>query len=95
MKSTQIGLGIIALGLAAFAIGDCYFAGSLRFLKLDTNPKISVNGAAVPGELLVGQTTAVVTVRDTDKAHSYQLFFEGDTDFTGDMGSLVDCGAWA
>jgi hypothetical protein len=41
-----------------------------------------------------GGTTAVVTTRQAGKNHSYQLFFEGDTDATGDMGFVADCRPW-
>jgi hypothetical protein len=84
----------ILLALVVLALGYGYFSGRVLFLSADTNAKIDVNGAPVPGEMLVGRATAVITTREAGKHHSYQLFFEGDTDSTGDMGFVVDCGAW-
>ena len=83
-----------AVGFVVFVLGYCYFSDRLGFLTLNIHAKIEVNGATVPGEILEGRTTALVTTRESGKSHSYRLFFEGDTDFTGDMGFVVDCGPW-
>ena len=71
-----------------------YSSGKTSFLVLNRRATIGVNGALVQGELLEGHTAAITTIRDAGKKHSYALFFEGDTDFTGDMGFVVDCGEW-
>jgi hypothetical protein len=94
MKRRLLLLTAVGLGLVALGFGYCYFSGRLGFLKLDTHGRIAVNGVLVQGEILLGRTTAVVTTRQTGKLHSYQLFFTGDTDFTGNMGFVADCGAW-
>lgn len=70
------------------------YSGRIAFLTLDRSLTIQVNGTVVPGEILSNKVTAIVTRRDAGKRHSYQLFFEGDTDSTGDMGSVVDCHDW-
>ncbi len=56
--------------------------------------KVAVNGAPVEWEVLVGRTTAVITIREAGTRHSYQLIFADDTDFIGNMGFVVDCDAW-
>ena len=84
----------VVLALVSLAFGYCYVSGQVLLLSSDIHAKIELNGALVPGEILVGRTTAVVTVRETGKRHSYQLFFAGDTDLAGNMGFVVDCGAW-
>ena len=71
-----------------------YLSGRLRFLILNRHASIELNGTPVQGEILNGRTNALVTIREAGKDHSYQLFFEGDTDFTGDMGSVADCDPW-
>jgi len=70
------------------------FSGSVAYLTLDRRLTIEVNGTPVEGEILSNRITAIVTRRDAGKKHSYQLLFEGDIDFTGDMGSVVDCHEW-
>jgi len=44
--------------------------------------------------VLEGSLTTIVTRRDAGKAHSYRLFFEGDTDSTGGTGFVIDCHTW-
>ena len=83
-----------AIGSVVLILGYCYFSGRLRFLTLNTHAKIELNGVRVRGEILEGHTTALVTTREAGKRHSCKLFFEGDTDLTGDMGFVVDCGPW-
>jgi hypothetical protein len=56
--------------------------------------RIEVDGVPVEGEILGNRFSAIVTRRDAGKKHSYQLFYEGDVDFTGDMGSVADCHQW-
>jgi len=48
----------------------------------------------VEGELLGNRFSAIVTIRDMGKKHSYQLLYAGDVDKTGDMGQVVDCRQW-
>ncbi len=94
MKTRLFLLLAVAMGLAFLFLGYRYVSGRLRFLTLDLHAKIEMNGTPVQGEILVGRGSALVTTREPGKAHSYQLFFEGDTDFTGDMGFVVDCSPW-
>lgn len=79
---------------AAIAVAWLGFSGKVSYLALDKHLTIEVNGMPVQGEILRNRFTAIVTRRDEGKQHSYQLLFEGDTDFTGDMGSVVDCHEW-
>jgi hypothetical protein len=94
MKKKWLLLGALAMVLLALSLAYVHFSGRLSFLTLNTQATIELNGAPVQGEMLDGRTTAVVTIREAGMRHSYQLFFEGDTDFTGDMGFVVDCGPW-
>ena len=94
MKQKWLFLAAFALLLIVVVFGFLFFSGRLAFLTLNTRAKIEVNGAPINGELLEGRATAIVTTRGSGKSHSYRLFFEGDTDFTGDMGSVVDCNQW-
>lgn len=94
MKTRLLLFVAAATGLLVLVLGYCYFSGRLRFLTLNIHARIELNGAPVQGEILVGQGSALVTTREPGKAHSYQLFFEGDTDFTEDMGFVVDCSPW-
>lgn len=93
MKPRLLSALAILVVLVVFAFGYGYFSGRVLLLRADTHTKIEVNGALVPGEMLVGRATAIITTRE-GRHHSYQLFFEGDTDSTGDMGFVVDCGTW-
>ena len=96
MKTRWFFFGAFALGLVALGLGYCYTSGRLEFLTLDNHAKIDLNGAPVQGHFLEGHrhTTALVTISEAGKEQTYQLFFEGDTDRTGDMGSVSDCGTW-
>jgi hypothetical protein len=68
--------------------------GRLTFLTANTKASIYVDSKLVQGELLENRRTAVVTTRDQDIAHSYQLVVERDTDSNGDMGFVTDCNQW-
>jgi hypothetical protein len=82
---------IIAVALAVvWMVGS----GKIAFLSLDRHSTIRVDGTPVPGEILSNKFRAIVTRRDERQQHSYRLIFEGDTDFSGDMGFVVDCGQW-
>ena len=84
LAAVAVGLGVVWL----------FVSCKVACLTLDKRLAIEVNGTPVKGEVLGNRFTAVVTRRDAGKKHSYQLFFEGDTDFTGDMGQVVDCHEW-
>jgi hypothetical protein len=94
MVKKRIALVAIICVAAALAVVWMVRSGKIAFLSLERHWTIRVNGTPVPGEILSNRFTAIVTTRDEGKHHSYQLFFEGDTDFTGDMGFIVDCGQW-
>jgi hypothetical protein len=87
---------LLLVALTAIAFGLVWFriSGKAAFLTSRRQSIIEVNGTPVPGEILLNKFSAIVTRRDAGKSHSYQLFFEGDVDFTGDMGSVVDCHEW-
>jgi hypothetical protein len=85
---------LFALAVLAPVIAWLGLSRRIVFLTLDRRLKIEVNGMPVEGEILRNKVTAIVTRRDAGRKHSYQLLFEGDTDFTGDMGSVVDCHQW-
>jgi hypothetical protein len=80
--------------LIASAFAWLGFSSRVAYLTLDRHLKIEVNGVRVDGEVLRNRVTAVVTRRDAGQKHSYQLFFEGDIDSTGDTGSVIDCHEW-
>jgi hypothetical protein len=83
-------LVILCLSIAYYL----YFTGKFDLLILDRHATIKVNGVTVQGEMLVGRGSAIVTRRDANKKHSYLLLIAGDTDATGDMGNVIDCGSW-
>jgi hypothetical protein len=85
---------LVALAAIAFALVWFRISGRAALLTSRRPSTIEVNGTRVPGEVLLGKFRAVVTRRDRGKRHSYLLFFEGDVDLTGDMGSVVDCYEW-
>ena len=66
----------------------------VAYFTLDKRLRIEVNGIPVKGEVLGNRFSAIVTIRDAGKKHSYQLFYAGDVDMTGDMGFVVDCRQW-
>lgn len=83
-----------ALTVIAFAVAWLFSSGRVAYLSLDRHLRIEVNGMPLQGDVFRNRVTAIVTRRDVGNKHSYQLFFEGDTDFTGDIGSVVDCHEW-
>ena len=94
MAKRRFALAAVTLVAVALAVVWMVRSGKVAYLFLDRHSTIRVNGTPVPGEILSNKFTAIVTRRDEGKQHSYQVFFEGDTDFTGDMGFIVDCGQW-
>lgn len=66
----------------------------LAYFTLEKRLRIEVDGVPVEGEILGNRFSAIVTRRDAGNKHSYQLFYEGDVDFTGDIGSVADCHQW-
>jgi hypothetical protein len=87
-------LPVATVLVIAFAAAWLLLSGRVAYLTLDRRLKVEINGVPVGGEILRNRTTAVVTRRDAGKRHSYQLFFEGDIDSTGDTGTVVDCHEW-
>ena len=67
----------------------------VSYFVLNRNAVITVNGTRVPGRVLDGKSTVIVTTEMAGKEHSYELRFEEDTDFTGNMGNVVDCHEWS
>jgi hypothetical protein len=78
--------------LATVAILRSYRA--IALLTRNRYATIEANNVPAQGDILEGNQTAIVTRRDPGKVHSYRLFFEGDTDSTGDTGFVIDCHAW-
>jgi hypothetical protein len=90
------GLSVVALVVLSILAGCVFlrFYNAVALLTRNRSATIEVSGAPVQGEILDGRLTAIVTRRDAGKAHSYRLFFEGDTDSSGDTGFVIDCHAW-
>ena len=89
------GLFLVAVSLTIFVIGLVLQPfHAVVFLTRNSKVTIEVNGSPVNGEMLEGQLAAIVTTRVPGKAHSYRIFFEGDTDFNGDTGFVIDCHTW-
>jgi hypothetical protein len=84
----------LAIGWLVLSGRVAYFSGRVAYFTLERRSRIEVNGVPVEGEILGNRFSAIVTRRDAGKQHSYQLFFEGDVDFTGDMGFVADCHEW-
>ena len=80
--------------LIALAIGWLVFSSRVAYFILEKRLRIELNGVPVEGEILGNRFSAIVTIRDAGKKHSYQLFYAGDVDKTGDMGQVVDCRQW-
>jgi hypothetical protein len=93
MTKRRFLLALAAL-LVALAIGWLVLSNSVAYFTLDKRLRIEVNGVPVEGEILGNRFSAMVTIRDAGKKHSYQLFYAGDVDKTGDMGEVVDCRQW-
>ncbi len=94
MRKRWFLLSALTVIVIAIAVAWLFFSGGVAFLTLDRRLTIEVNGMPVQGNVFRNKVTAIVAIRDAGNKHSYQLFFEGDTDFTGDMGSVVDCHEW-
>ncbi len=94
MKTRQLLVALFAFLLVVLLCVYLRSSGTVALLTLRKCATIEVNGARVPGGMLEGTLTAIVTRRDSGKRHSYRLFFEGDADSTGDMGWVIDCHAW-
>jgi hypothetical protein len=94
MLRKRLLLPVAAVLVIAFAVAWLLLSDRVAYLTLDRRFKVQVNGVPVDGEILSNRTTAIVTRRDAGKRHSYQLFFEGDIDSTGDTGTVVDCHEW-
>lgn len=71
-----------------------FFSGRASYFILSRGATLKVNGAPVPGHVLRGRATAIVTTREAGREHSYQMRFAGDTDSTGNMGNVIDCHEW-
>jgi hypothetical protein len=87
-------LSALTVILIMFAIGWLVLSSRVAYFTLERRLRIEVDGVPVEGEILGNRFSAIVTRRDAGKKHSYQLFYEGDVDFTGDMGSVSDCHQW-
>jgi hypothetical protein len=94
MASRWLLLPSVTVLVIGFAVAWLAISGRVAYLTLDRRLKIEINRMPVDGEILRNRVTAIVTRRDAGKKHSYQLFFEGDIDSTGDTGSVVDCHEW-
>ena len=92
MRAKWVLLAALAILLAT--LGYFYLSGRLEFLILDTRASFEKNDKPVRGEILRGHATAVVTIRNDGTAHSFLLFFAGDTDQMGDVGVALDCRRW-
>jgi hypothetical protein len=90
--------GLIVAALVVLSIfAACLVLRSTNAVAILVRNKkatVEVNGKLVQGEILDGRLSAIVTRRDEGKAHSYRLFFEGDTDSNRNTGWVIDCHAW-
>jgi len=84
----------LAVFLIVLAIGWLVLPSRVAYFILEKRMRVEVNGVPVEGELLGNRFSAIVTIREVGKKHSYQFFYAGDVDKVGDMGSVVDCGQW-
>jgi len=87
-------LSALTVLVIALAMGWLVHSRRVAYFTLERRLRIEVDGVPVEGEILGNRFSAIVTRRDAGKKHSYQLFYEGDVDFTGDMGSVADCHRW-
>jgi len=94
MTKRRFLLAALTVFLIALAIGWLVLPSRVAYFTLDKRLRIELNGVPVQGEILGNRFSAIVTIRDVGKKHSYQLFYAGDVDMTGDMGFVVDCCQW-
>ena len=94
MTKRRFLLAALTVFLIALAIGWLALPSRVAYFTLDKRLRIELNGVPVQGEILGNRFSAIVTIRDVGKKHSYQLFYAGDVDMTGDMGFVVDCRQW-
>ena len=87
-------LSALTVLVIALAMGWLVLSRRVAYFTLERRLRIEVDGVPVEGEILGNRFSAIVTRRDAGKKHSYQLFYEGDVDFTGDTGSVADCHRW-
>jgi hypothetical protein len=85
---------LVAVSIIFFSYLFLRSTNAVAFLVRNRKATVEVNGKPVQGEILDGRLSAIATRRDDGKAHSYRLFFEGDTDSNGDTGWVIDCHAW-
>lgn len=78
----------------AVAATSWWFSGSALLLAANRTAKVEVSGRPTEADVLVGRATMLVKLREPRKERSYQLKFEGDTDYAGDTGSVVNCDGW-
>jgi hypothetical protein len=83
---------VLAVFVIALVIGWMVLSGGVAYFSLDKRLTIAIDGVPVQGEVLGSGTSAIVTIREAGKKHSYQLFYEEDVDITGDMGFVADAG---
>jgi hypothetical protein len=93
MKKKRI---VFLLSVLISITAVCIYVGtSTEFALLKKSQvAVEVNGTRVSGDMFEGTRHAIVTRRDARKQHSYRLFFEVDTDASGDTGFVVDCPNW-
>jgi hypothetical protein len=87
-------LTVAALLMLLLVCAWLALSGKVSYFVLNRDATITLNGTRVPGRVLNGRATAIVTTLQAGKEHSYQLLFAGDTDFTGNIGNVVDCHDW-
>jgi hypothetical protein len=87
-------LSALTVLVIMFAIGWLVLSRRVAYFTVERRLRIEVDRVPVEGEILGNRFSAIVTRRDAGKKHSYQLFYEGDVDITGDMGSVADCHQW-
>ena len=92
-KKVLIVVAIVVLSIL-WAGAFLHSYNAVSYLSRNRHSTVQVNGTPVDGDVLEGRLTAIVTRRDAGKAHSYRLFFEGDTDSAGDTGFVIDCHTW-
>src|ERR1700756_5549122 len=94
MTKRRFLLAALTVFLIALAIGWLVLPSRVAYFTLDKRLRIELNGVPVKGEALGNRFSAIVTIRDVGKKHSYQLFYAGDVDMTGDMRLVVACRHW-